>query len=145
MAKKFGKLLLISAAIGSAVGAVYYFSRKKNAEHDSAEEDYDDFSEEEKKEEDSDSRSYVPLTPEGAAEDGADCSSSTDDAAPAQEPEAPSEEAASTQGTCDAPASQDGFTPLSEQVADTAQKAEETVEEFFDEDSTDEEPPITDN
>ena len=42
-------------------------------------------------------------------------------------------------------AGQDGFTPLAEQVTETAQKAEETVEEFFDEDSTDEEPPITDN
>ena len=42
-----------------------------------------------------------------------------------------------------------GYTPeadaLAEQVTETAQKAEETVEEFFDEDSTDEEPPITDN
>ena len=47
MAKKIGKLLLFSAAIGSAIGAVCYFARKRNAEHDSAEEDYDDFSEEE--------------------------------------------------------------------------------------------------
>ena len=36
MAKKFGKLLLVSAAIGSAIGAVYYFARKKDAERDSA-------------------------------------------------------------------------------------------------------------
>ncbi len=49
MAKKIGKLLLFSAAIGSAIGAVCYFARKRNAEHDSAEEDYDDFSEEEAK------------------------------------------------------------------------------------------------
>ena len=53
MAKKFGKLLLISAAIGSAIGAVYYFARKKDAEYGSVEDDYDDFSEEDEKEKDS--------------------------------------------------------------------------------------------
>ena len=136
MAKKFGKLLLISAAIGSAIGAVYYFARKKDAERDSAEDDYDDFSEENEKE--SDSRSYVPLNPEGQAE-------GKESAAPAQE-EAPADSNYAAQGTSDASAGQDGFTPLAEQVADTAQKAEESVEEFFDEeDSTDEEPPISDN
>ena len=135
MAKKFGKLLLFSAAIGSAIGAVYYFARKKNAEQDSAEEDYDDFSEEAEKK-DSDSRSYVPLTPEGEAGEEKE--------EKAEEP-SPAGQADSTPDASDAPASQDGFTPLAEQVAATAQKAEETVEEFFDEDSTDEEPPITDN
>ena len=136
MAKKFGKLLLVSAAIGSAIGAVYYFARKKDAERDSAEDDYDDFSEENEKE--SDSRSYVPLNPEGQAE-------GKESAAPAQE-EAPADSNCAAQDTSDASAGQDGFTPLAEQVADTAQKAEESVEEFFDEeDSTDEEPPISDN
>lgn len=136
MAKKFGKLLLISAAIGSAIGAVYYFARKKDAERDSAEDDYDDFSEENEKE--SDSRSYVPLNPEGQADE-------KESAAPAQE-EAPADSNCAAQDTSDASAGQDGFTPLAEQVADTAQKAEESVEEFFDEeDSTDEEPPIGDN
>ena len=136
MAKKFGKLLLVSAAIGSAIGAVYYFARKKDAERDSAEDDYDDFSEENEKE--SDSRSYVPLNPEGQA-------AGKESAAPAQE-EAPADSNCAAQDTSDASAGQDGFTPLAEQVADTAQKAEESVEEFFDEeDSTDEEPPIGDN
>ena len=136
MAKKFGKLLLVSAAIGSAIGAVYYFARKKDAERDSAEDDYNDFSEENEKE--SDSRSYVPLNPEGQAE-------GKESAAPAQE-EAPADSNCAAQDTSDASAGQDGFTPLAEQVADTAQKAEESVEEFFDEeDSTDEEPPIGDN
>ena len=136
MAKKFGKLLLVSAAIGSAIGAVYYFARKKDAERDSAEDDYDDFSEENEKE--SDSRSYVPLNPEGQAE-------GKESAAPAQE-EAPADSNCAAQDTSDASAGQDGFTPLAEQVADTTQKAEESVEEFFDEeDSTDEEPPIGDN
>ena len=136
MAKKFGKLLLVSAAIGSAIGAVYYFARKKDAERDSAEDDYDDFSEENEKE--SDSRSYVPLNPEGQAE-------GKESAAPAQE-EAPADSNCAAQDTSDASAGQDGFTPLAEQGADTAKKAEESVEEFFDEeDSTDEEPPIGDN
>ena len=137
MAKKIGKLLLFSAAIGSAIGAVCYFARKRNAEHDSAEEDYDDFSEE-KEDKSCDSRSYVPLNPEGQAE-------GKESAAPAQE-EAPADSNCAAQDTSDASAGQDGFTPLAEQVADTAQKAEESVEEFFDEeDSTDEEPPIGDN
>ena len=136
MSKKFAKLLVFSAAIGSAIGAVYYFARKKDAERDSAEDDYDDFSEENEKE--SDSRSYVPLNPEGQAE-------GKESAAPAQE-EAPADSNCAAQDTSDASAGQDGFTPLAEQVADTAQKAEESVEEFFDEeDSTDEEPPISDN
>lgn len=127
---------MVSAAIGSAIGAVYYFARKKDAERDSAEDDYDDFSEENEKE--SDSRSYVPLNPEGQAE-------GKESAAPAQE-EAPADSNCAAQDTSDASAGQDGFTPLAEQVADTAQKAEESVEEFFDEeDSTDEEPPIGDN
>lgn len=131
MAKKFGKLLLFSAAIGSAIGAVCYFARKRNAEHDSAEEDYDDFSEEETK--DSDSRSYVPLTPEGQTEEPAGAAEPEEPACTASAEECPAKE--------EEAAGQDGFTPL----AETAQKAEETVEEFFDEDSTDEEPPITDN
>ena len=122
MAKKFGKLLVFSAVIGSAIGAVCYFARKKNAEADIAEEDYDDFSEDEETKSD-DSRSYVPLTPDAQPETAGE--------------EAPAGEAASEES---------GFTPLSEQVAETAQKAEETVEEFFDEeDSSDEEPPISDN
>ncbi len=78
------------------------------------------------------------MNPEGQAE-------GKESAAPAQE-EAPADSNCAAQDTSDASAGQDGFTPLAEQVADTAQKAEESVEEFFDEeDSTDEEPPIGDN
>lgn len=131
MAKKFGKLLVFSAVIGSAIGAVCYFVRKKNAETDNAEEDYDDFSGEEETKSD-DSRNYVPLTP---------------DEKPETAEETPAAETASeeTQGENTAE-EESGFTPLAEQVAETAQKAEETVEEFFDEeDSSDEEPPISDN
>ena len=130
MAKKFGKLLVFSAVIGSAIGAVCYFVHKKNAETDNAEEDYDDFSGEEEAKSD-DSRNYVPLTP---------------DAKPEKAEEAPAAETASEETPKEDAAEESGFTPLAEQVAETAQKAEETVEEFFDEeDSSDEEPPISDN
>lgn len=41
---------------------------------------------------------------------------------------------------------EDTFTPLADQIIQTVDKVEETVEEFFDEeDSADVEPPITDN
>ena len=129
MSKKFAKLLLFSAAIGSAIGTAYYFARKKNAEADSAEEDYDDFDEEESKP--CDCRSYVPLSPDENAKE-----------------EAPAEENAPA---AEAPAGEDGFTHLAdftskaEQAGETLQNAEETVEEFFDEDSTTEEPPISSN
>mgnify|MGYP001122418294 CR=1 FL=1 len=133
MAKKFGKLLVFSAVIGSAIGAVCYFARKKNAEAESAEEDYDDFSSE-KEDKPGDSRSYVSLNPETQPEEAQDTAKEAEsDSAPAQE--AVEEEAAKSD-----------FTPLSEKVEEAAQKAEETVEEFFDEeDGSDEEPPISDN
>ena len=114
MAKKFGKVLLFTAAIGSAVGAVYYFLKKKDAAQDAEEEDYDDF-DEDKDTACSQSGNYVPLNPEPKTED-AESKDST------------------------------GFTPLAEHVAQAAEKAEETVEEFFDEeDSSSEELPIQDN
>lgn len=132
MSKKFAKLLLVSAAIGSAVGAACYFIRKKNAELESAEEDYDDFSEEEETKS-GDSRSYVPLTPQ--AEEESPCEESAADAEATSETPAPQEEAAG----------QDTFTPLAEKVAQGVENAEETVEEFFDEDSADEEPPASES
>lgn len=62
MAKKFGKFLLFTAAIGSAAAAAYYYFRKKDAEDALLEdEDYDDFSDE--LEEETESKNYVPLTP----------------------------------------------------------------------------------
>lgn len=120
MAKKFGKILLFTAAIGSAAAAVYYYVHKKHAEQDNIEEeDYDDFSDD--TEEDSDaSRSYVPLSPEGAQEQEA----------PAAQ-EDPAEEA---------------FSPLKESAAKAAEATEETVEAFFnEEDASDEEPPVIEN
>ena len=76
MAKKFGKVLLLTAAAGTAAAAVFYFLRKKeHSLHVADEDDYDDFSD---ALEDEDTRSYVPLNTETAKAAG------TDDA-PAQE------------------------------------------------------------
>ncbi len=76
MAKKFGKVLLLTAAAGTAAAAVFYFLRKKeHSLHVADEDDYDDFSD---ALEDEDTRSYVPLNTETAQAAG------TDDA-PAQE------------------------------------------------------------
>lgn len=128
MAKKFGKFLLFTAAIGSAVAAVYYCVHKKKAEQDNIEEeDYDDFSDEKKEDSDT-SRSYVPLNPETPSE-GAE-----------EAQDAP----ASPECSDDEPGKEEGFTPLAENAAQGA--SDETVEEFFDEeDTTEEEPPISDN
>lgn len=125
MSKKFAKLLVFSAAIGSAIGAVYYFARKKNAEADSTEEDYDDFSEDET--DSGDCRCYVPLNPDGQTEDGKDGETAV------QEPEVPADETTPSEES--PTAKPDGFTPLAEKVAETVENAEETVEKFFDENS----------
>ena len=99
------------------------FKRLARPYEDEDEDDYDDFSD---ALEDEDTRSYVPLNTETAQAAG------TDDA-PAQEvPEEAGEKGV--------------FTPLTEQVAQTMEKAEETVEEFFDEDDDfKQETPINDN
>lgn len=120
MAKKFGKFLLFTAAVGTAAAAAYYYVRKK--EEDSSylmddDDDYDDFSDD-CDETVSTSRNYVALnTGEQSAP------ATTDDT---------------------------DFTPLSQQIANpedsSAEEAVENVEEFFDEeDSFEEEPSIEDN
>ena len=114
MAKKFGKILLATAAIGSAAAAAYYFMRKKNSEMTEADiidEDYDDFSDEELDAEDEASRSYVSLTPSPAEE--------ASEATPEDEYSFSEEQL-------------DGFTPLSETIN---QKVDETVEEFLGEEA----------
>ena len=64
MAKKFGKFLLFTAAVGSAAAAAYYYFRKKDAEYDLIEdEDYDDFSDDLNDDADT-SKNYVTLTPD---------------------------------------------------------------------------------
>lgn len=64
MAKKFGKFLLFSAALGGAAAAAYYYFQKKDAENFvSEDDDYDDFSED--LEDDAESgKNYVSLTPD---------------------------------------------------------------------------------
>ena len=71
MAKKFGKFLLFTAAIGAAGVAAYYYMQKKDASLlGDTDEDYDDFSTDSEEEK---SRSYVPLTHETSTESsGAD-------------------------------------------------------------------------
>lgn len=116
MAKKFGKVLLLSAAVASAAAAVYYYMQKKDAVAPVDEdEDFDDFGED-LDEDNTFCPNYVSLTPE--------CSECTLD-----------EDACDS---CSADAEEDDFTPLSEQVSemveDAVETVEETVEEFFDED-----------
>ncbi len=68
MAKKFGKFLLVVAAIGGAIAAVYYFAKKMGyLDLLCDDEDFED--EEDIEEELEESRTYVPLTPEEAPED----------------------------------------------------------------------------
>lgn len=114
MAKKFGKFLLFTAAVGAAGAAAYYYMQKKDAALlNETDEDYDDFSEDT---DDSASRTYVPLSHENAPEQEAD-------AAPA----------------ADSSKADNFFTPLSEKVSQAAETVKEdaqaAVEEFFDEDA----------
>lgn len=117
MAKKFGKFLLFTAAVGTAAAAIHYYLQKKNAEHtESEDEDYDDFSQ--------DSPGYVPLTPNAKNE-----TAESEDASetPKKDGFTPLKESV-------------------ENAAEKAEDAVENVEEFFDEeDGSDEEPAISDN
>ena len=61
MAKKFGKLLMVAAALGAVAGGVYYYLRDRDAliDDDFDDDDFDNFDEEpEEKEPD---RNYVDL------------------------------------------------------------------------------------
>ena len=125
MAKKFGKFLLFTAAVGSAAAAAYYYFQKKDAADTIPEDDdYDDFSEDLDDDVDS-SRNYVPLTPTSGEEE------QNSDFVPLDKVAKSTEETAA-----DAANDKSG----------NAETAASNVEEFFDEeDGTDEEPPITDN
>lgn len=115
MAKKFGKFLLFTAAVGGAAAAAYYYFQKKDSDaHLSEDEDYDDFSEDLDDETDSD-KNYVSLTPDQKD----------------TENEAADEK-------------KDSFVPL-DQVAQTVEDDSDVEEFFDEEDATDEEPPIEDN
>lgn len=121
MANKFGKFLLFTAAVGTAAAAAYYFTQKKapamSALQDD-DDDYDDFSEDLDDDTEVAPRNYVSLNLDSSEESMKEETSKEEEA----------------------------FTPLAEQIIQTVDKVEETVEEFFDEeDSADVEPPITDN
>lgn len=128
MAKKFGKFLLFTAAVGTAAAAAYYYMQQKDSqlkESSDADDDYDDFHED-LDESTEFSRNYVPLNT--TAQASAVKEDTTADPAPA------SEEASD-------------FSPLSDQTATLSGEEGETiedVEEFFDEeDAEDEEPPVS--
>ena len=117
MAKKFGKFLLFTAAIGGAAAAAYYYFQKKDADTFASEdEDYDDFGEDLDDEAET-GKKYVSLTP--------DAETSAEDAKNGKK---------------------DTFVPLDQMTqpgnqknADSDGKTEPVVEEFFDEeDSSDE-------
>ena len=116
MAKKFKKVLLFAAAIGTVAAAAHHYLQKRNAADTPAEdEDYDDFSEDPDEEEVTKSRSYVPLTPEPKAE----------------KPEEKGDSFTPLKDTV-------------EQTVEKADDAIENVEEFFDEeDAEGEEPPVS--
>ena len=111
MAKKFGKFLFFTAAVGAAAAAAAYYLQKKdllNLADRFDDEDYDDFSEDLDEESES-SRNYVPLN-------------------------------SGSKQSNDSEGSTDSFTPLAEKAVTIApEKAEATIEEFFDEDDSDEE------
>ena len=119
MAKKFGKFMLFTAAVGGAAAAVYYYLRKKDTDAAALEdEDYDDFSED-SDEEKKDTTNYVPLTPDAQASDD----EKKEDAF------VPLEQVAQNAGNAEAGESNDP-----------------EVEEFFDEeDPVDKEPPMSDD
>lgn len=117
MAKKFGKFLLISAALGGAAAAAYYYFQKKDLNNATTEDDdYDDFSEDL---DDEAETKYVSLTP--SIEDSTEADEEKDTFVPLEQVAQPAD------------------------MAENEIK-ELQVEEFFDEeDGTDEEPPISDN
>lgn len=128
MAKKFGKFLLFTAAVGTAAAAAYYYMQQKDSklkESYDADDDYDDFHED-LEESNEFSRNYVPLN------------------TAAQTPDASAPEKADT---TDADTDASAFTPLADQAPDLSGEEDETVEgveEFFDEeDAEDAEPPIS--
>lgn len=113
MAKKFGKFLLFTAAVGAVGAAAYYYMQKKDsAFFDETDDDYDDFSED--MDGDDPARTYVPLNTENAS-------------APASQTDAQAKE----------PSGDDFFTPLTENAPRVNEAAKndttEAVEEFFDE------------
>lgn len=139
MAKKFGKILLFTAAIGTAAAAAYYYMQKKDSVVDVPEDDdYDDFSEDLDSDTES-SRNYVSLNTETKPE-----GNKSPDEENVSEEEISSEAESISEEKKESEA-QDTFTPLTEQVKIAEEKAAETVEEFFDENDSAEKDTPADN
>ena len=75
MAKKFGKLLLFTAAIGAAAAGTYYCLQNKNQKPAGEDDDYDDlddfesdYDDDEEEDADEAGRSYVSLNLDGSKE-----------------------------------------------------------------------------
>lgn len=84
MAKKFGKFLLFTAAVGAVAAGTYYYLQNKTARVEEDDDDFDDFDEyDEDLEDETDEagRSYVSLDLENAADTAS--KPQTDTAAPA--------------------------------------------------------------
>lgn len=135
MAKKIGKFLLFTAAVGTAAAAAYYYMHQKDSqlkESSDADDDYDDFHED-LDESTEFSRNYVPLN------------ATAQTSAPKEDVSAEPAPASEESKTASAEASD--FTPLSDQAATLSGEEGETVEdveEFFDEeDAEDEEPSVS--
>lgn len=130
MAKKFGKILLFTAAVTTAAAAAVYYLQKKDSDaplHDGEDEDYDDFSDELDDDTDAASRSYVPLHREGAEHSEA----SDAEKAPGNETSA-NDSSASGNDESAAKTAADQEAP----IAETASEAIEKVEEFFGEEDS---------
>lgn len=130
MAKKFGKFLLLTAAVGTGVAAAYYFLQKKDSSPDpqDEDEDYDDLGED--LEEDSPERTYVPLNMPGSEAE----ETPTQDTPAGEAGEAAREvcdacrEAA--EKTCEA--CQETVEAAEDKVQDLQEAAEETVQDAVD-------------
>lgn len=117
MAKKFGKFLLVSAAIGAVAAGAYYYLQNKNMVPDNDfddDDDFDDFSEDlDNENSDSSERSYVSLDFDTTGTSDEDTSSETNSSEDTTAKEALSN------------------------LEKAAESAKTEVEEFFDEDDED--------
>lgn len=146
MAKKFGKFLFFTAALGTAAAAAYYFIQKKENEDsfDLDDEDFDDFNDDSEKDSDA-GRNYVSLTPSITHTDTEESGEAAEDASGEDVEDAPGEEAedasardAEPEADAEDTEKPDIFSHLAKQAA-AQEKAAEAVEEFFDEEDATEE------
>lgn len=119
MAKKFGKFLMTTAAVGALAAGAYYYFQKKDALDDEIfddDDDFEDFDDDLDEEEDA-QRKYVDLNLNKAADTAADKAEEFKEGLEASKAEA-SEKVVGA-------------------VEDAAKAAEAKVEEFFDDDDHD--------